>query len=175
MGHKDGGARERRPGKDLLDNHGVGAQCSDHVEESALQFGEAFGQLRRAARRKNAAFNQAEFAADGIDELIMGFGQRRKYQPGTSQPGTAADGGRLRVLAADTGDAWSIEVHESRLQPRRDTAEDERDAGCTLTGSASGIYLYLWNRADAARAGVTITGDPALLASWQASVRVRWS
>jgi hypothetical protein len=35
--------------------------------------------------------------------------------------------------------------------------------------------LFLWNRADAARAGVTIEGDPGLLASWQASVRVRWS
>ena len=27
----------------------------------------------------------------------------------------------------------------------------------------------------AKEAGVTVTGDPALLASWQASVRVRWS
>ena len=58
----------------------------------------------------------AEFAADGIDELIMGFGRRRKYQP---RP-PAAEGGRLRVLAADTGDAWSVEAHEGRLQPRRD-------------------------------------------------------
>jgi uncharacterized protein (TIGR03083 family) len=111
----------------------------------------------------------AAFAADGIDELIMGFGRRRKYQPGA-----AADGGRLRVLAADTGDAWSIEANEGHLQPRRDTADNSEGAGCTVTGPASGGYLYLWNRADAARAGVTVTGDPGLLASWQASVRVRW-
>jgi len=45
----------------------------------------------------------AEFAADGIDELIMGFGRRRKYQPAA---GTG--GGPLRVLTADTGDAWSV-------------------------------------------------------------------
>ena len=112
----------------------------------------------------------AEFAADGIDELIMGFGRRRKYQPPAG-----ADGGRLRVLAADTGDAWSVEAHEGRLQPRRDAGGDAADgAGCTVSGAASGVYLYLWNRLDAAQAGVTVTGDPALLASWQASVRVRW-
>src|SRR6266568_6079166 len=117
---------------------------------------------------------QAGFAADGIDELIMGFGRRRKYQPGST-----ADGARLRVLAADTGDAWSIEAHEGRLQPRRTDnpnsgPDDPEGAGCTVSGPASGVYLFLWNRADAAQADVTVAGDPALLASWQASVKVRW-
>jgi uncharacterized protein (TIGR03083 family) len=120
---------------------------------------------------------QAEFAADGIDELIMGFGRRRKYQP-ESDPKTA-EGWRLRVLAADTGGAWSVEAHEGRLQPRRTDSQDSgsddpEGAGCTVSGPASGVYLYLWNRADAGRAGVTVAGDPLLLASWQASVRVRW-
>jgi uncharacterized protein (TIGR03083 family) len=110
----------------------------------------------------------AEFAADGIDELIMGFGRRRKYQPPAG-----AEGGRLRVAATDTGDTWSVEAHEGRLQPRR--GPGAADAGCTVSGTASGLYLYLWNRLDAGRAGVTVTGDDALLASWQASVRVRWS
>jgi uncharacterized protein (TIGR03083 family) len=113
----------------------------------------------------------AEFAADGIDELIMGFGRRRKYQPAAG-----AEGGRLRVLAADTGQAWSIEAHEGRLQPRRDADDAAADAtGCTVSGAASGVYLYLWNRLDAVQADVTVTGDPGLLASWQASVRVRWN
>jgi uncharacterized protein (TIGR03083 family) len=113
----------------------------------------------------------AKFAADGIDELIMGFGRRRKYQP---TAGT--EGGRLRVLTADTGDAWSVEAHEGRLQPRRDAGDDAADgAGCTVSGAASGVYLYLWNRASAAQSGVTVTGDPGLLASWQSSVRVRWN
>ena len=43
-----------------------------------------------------------------------------------------------------------------------------------MSGPASGLYLFLWNRADAARAGVAITGDPGLLSAWQASVCVRW-
>jgi uncharacterized protein (TIGR03083 family) len=113
----------------------------------------------------------AEFAADGIDELIMGFGRRRKYQPAAG-----THGGPLRVLTADTDDAWSVEVHEGRLQPRRDAGDDAADGvGSAVSGPASGVYLYLWNRLDAGRAGVTVTGDDALLAAWQASVRVRWS
>jgi len=115
---------------------------------------------------------EAAFAADGIDELITGFGRRRKYQPG-SDPKTA-DGTRLRMLAADTGDAWLVEANEGRLQPRRGSDPGNAAAGCTVTGPASGLYLYLWNRADAARADVTVTGDPGLLSAWQASVRVRW-
>jgi uncharacterized protein (TIGR03083 family) len=111
----------------------------------------------------------ADFAADGIDELIMGFGQRRKYQPG------ADGGGRMCIVTTDTGDAWSIEAREGHLHPRRYTGADPaEDARCTLRGPASGIYLYLWNRADAAQADITVTGDPALLEAWQHSVRVRW-
>jgi uncharacterized protein (TIGR03083 family) len=110
------------------------------------------------------------FAADGVDELITGFGRRRKYQPES-----AAEGSRLRMIAADTGDAWVVEVREGRSQPRRDTGQGSDPAGCTVSGPASGLYLYLWNRAGAARAGVTVSGDPALLASWQASMRVRWA
>jgi uncharacterized protein (TIGR03083 family) len=111
------------------------------------------------------------FAADGIDELITGFGRRRKYQP-SADPKTAS-GTTLRVLAADTGDAWLVEPGEGRLQPRRDP-DGSQEAGCTVSGPASGLYLYLWNRADAARAGVTVTGDRGLLSAWQSSVRVRW-
>jgi uncharacterized protein (TIGR03083 family) len=121
----------------------------------------------------------ADFAADGIDELIMGFGRRAKYRPVTD-----AEGGRLLVLAADTGDAWSIDAHEGRMQPRRETGEADRAADqpsdgasaavCTVSGPASGVYLFLWHRADAARAGVTVTGNPGLLECWQSSVRVRW-
>ena len=117
----------------------------------------------------------ADFAADGIDELIMGFGRRAKYSPVTD-----ADGGRLRVVSADTGDAWSIDAHEGRMQPRRDNSGEDRAADgagakmCTVTGPASGVYLFLWHRADAARAGVAVTGNPGLLECWESSVRVRW-
>jgi uncharacterized protein (TIGR03083 family) len=141
-----------------------------------------------------------DFAADGIDELVMGFGQRRKYRP------SAEHVGGMHLRTTDTGHAWHVAADDGRIQARRaparpdpagpdpagpdpahpDTADpdpagpdpahpDTADpAGCTVAGPASGLYLYLWNRSDAPQAGVTITGDPGVLATWQSSVRVRW-
>jgi uncharacterized protein (TIGR03083 family) len=105
------------------------------------------------------------FAADGIDELIMGFGQRRKYRPSADHDGS------VLVQTTDTAHAWHIGTNDGRIQARRG---HDSPASCTVTGPASGVYLFLWNRADAAQAGVTIDGDPAFLGSWQSSVRVRW-
>ncbi len=108
----------------------------------------------------------AAFAADGVDELLLGFGRRRKYQP-------LADGsGRLLIQAADTGDEWCIEAADGRVQARR--GPDDADVDGLVSGPASGLYLFLWNRRDPAQAGVTITGDSSLLTTWQSAVRVRW-
>jgi uncharacterized protein (TIGR03083 family) len=112
-----------------------------------------------------------DFAADGIDELITGFGQRRKYRPSPDH-----DGG-MRVRATDTGQAWYVGAEGGRLQARRELpGSDPADpAACTVTGPASGIYLFLWNRSDAPAADVTISGDTRFLDLWQSSVRIRWS
>ena len=111
-----------------------------------------------------------EFAADGIDELIIGFGQRRKYRPSADQPGA------MRVRATDTGHAWYVGAEDGRLRARREDSGPDPAApiACTVTGVASGVYLFLWNRSDAAQAGVTISGDVGFLELWQSSVRVRW-
>jgi uncharacterized protein (TIGR03083 family) len=113
------------------------------------------------------------FAADGIDELIMGFGQRRKYQSAAGP----ADGG-LRVRATDTGDAWHLSAGEGRIQAHRGPGEPpgpaDGPADGIVSGPASGVYLFLWNRSGADEVGVTIEGDPSFLACWRSSVRVRW-
>jgi uncharacterized protein (TIGR03083 family) len=112
-----------------------------------------------------------EFAADGIDELITGFGQRRKYRPSAERAGS------MRVQTTDTGHAWYVGAEDGRLRARREENSDPDPAGpaaCTVAGSASGVYLFLWNRSHAARAGVTISGDAGFLELWQSSVRVRW-
>jgi uncharacterized protein (TIGR03083 family) len=112
-----------------------------------------------------------EFAADGIDELIMGFGQRRKYRP-------SADGdASMRVRTTDTGHAWHVGTEGGRLQARREDSgpDSASPAACAVTGPASGLYLFLWHRSDAAQARVTISGDVGFLDVWQSSVRVRWS
>ena len=113
---------------------------------------------------------EPDFAADGIDELIMGFGQRRKYRP------SAEHAGGMQVRATGTGHAWHIATEGGRLQASRehDAPAPTDPAACTVTGPASGLYLFLWNRSDAAEAGVTISGDTGFLDLWQSSVRVRW-
>jgi uncharacterized protein (TIGR03083 family) len=145
----------------------------------------------------------ADFAADGIDELIMGFGRRRKYQPkagghGTLQVLAGPDDGTGGLAGPDDGTgglagpddgtgglagpddgtggfagAWLADIRDGRIQPRRADGPPE-PADCTVSGPAPGLYLFLWNRADADRAGVTIAGDPAVLDLWRSGVRVRW-
>jgi uncharacterized protein (TIGR03083 family) len=120
------------------------------------------------------AFDPA-FAADGVDELIMGFAARRRYRPRADD----GDGGprSLAVRAQDAAGGWHVRLGDdgaavapvSRLDGRDDPAAD-----CTLHGPAAGLYAFLWNRSDAARAGLTITGPPHVLAGWTDSVRVRW-
>ena len=62
-----------------------------------------------------------------------------------------------------------------RVRARRETASTVAGiADPPVSGPASGLYLFLWNRSDAAQASVTISGDPGFLDSWQSSVRVRW-
>jgi len=117
----------------------------------------------------------ASFAADGIDELIMGFGRRRKYRSRAADDGALTGGeGVLRVLAAGTGATWRAEVRDGRIQAQPES-NPSASADCTVSGPASGVYLFLWNRANAAEADVTITGNPDVLALWQSGVRVSWA
>ena len=113
---------------------------------------------------------QPDFAADGIDELIMGFGQRRKYRPAAEYQGS------LDVRTADTGHAWHVAAEDGRIQARREPGGSDSGSSAqgSVAGPASGLYRFLWNRSDASQAGVTIAGDPGFLALWQSSVRVRW-
>jgi uncharacterized protein (TIGR03083 family) len=138
------------------------------------------------------AFDPA-FAADGVDELIMGFAARRRYRPRDG-----SGGGSLTVCAHDAERAWHIRLPTPRpvgpdipagthstantadTHGTADTAvsrldgRDDPPADCTLQGPAAGLYAFLWNRSDAARSGLTITGRPEVLAGWGANVRVRW-
>jgi uncharacterized protein (TIGR03083 family) len=113
----------------------------------------------------------ADFAADGIDELIIGFFGRAPQAP---DPGPRAG---LQVRTEDAGApaaAWLVGL----TADGRRAARVQRGAGpaaCTLTGPASGLYQLLWNRCDPAAAGVTVSGDARLARSWRDGMRVRWT
>jgi uncharacterized protein (TIGR03083 family) len=97
-----------------------------------------------------------ELAADGIDELLNGFFSRPKGRL-VADPPVA-----LAIRTADTGDAWTI-----RIEPdRRVVTPGAGDADCRVSGSASDLYLLLWNRRGRDR-GVTVEGDGGVLDLWR--------
>jgi uncharacterized protein (TIGR03083 family) len=120
----------------------------------------------------------AAFAADGIDELLVCFGSRGAVR------GPAR---RLLVRATDTGDEWLAEVGTG-ITARRvgggtggaggagrtDEANGVGGADCEAAGTASELYLLLWNRLPDG-GSITVSGDPGLLRSWQDQVQVRWA
>lgn len=91
------------------------------------------------------------FACDGIAELFEGFfprGYRKRLKSDT--PTTIA------VVAADADDAWLVRVGPEGATAERGTG----DADALVTGSASDLYLTLWNR----------RSDEA----WPPAVKVGW-
>jgi uncharacterized protein (TIGR03083 family) len=109
----------------------------------------------------------APFAADGIDELLVCFASRGEVR------GPAR---RLLVRATDTGDEWLAEVGAG-ITARRG-AGSGGSADCVVAGTASELYLLLWNRLPGGGLGtgsVTVSGDPEVLRSWQDQVKVRWA
>jgi uncharacterized protein (TIGR03083 family) len=113
-----------------------------------------------------AAFEPA-FAADGVDELLMGFlarGIRRRNSTGL--------GGSLAIHADDgtVGRAdWLIGGDPDAPGVSRGTGR----ADCDVTGAAAELYLMLWNRGPAHR--LEVTGDPTILAAFGRALQITWS
>jgi uncharacterized protein (TIGR03083 family) len=108
----------------------------------------------------------ADFAADGIDELIMGFFGRdaRGEMPGQRI---------LAVDAADAGTQWLIGLTPdgagvAAVQRGRGRAE------CTVTGPAAALYRLMWNRATVTGEGIAVGGDPDVLRLWRDGMHVTW-
>jgi uncharacterized protein (TIGR03083 family) len=102
-------------------------------------------------------------AADGIDELLYCF---------VSRPGgrLRADPARsVHVHATDQPGEWTIEIGAEGLTVSGTHAQ----ADCSVSGSASDLYLFLWNRRG--RDSLSIDGDAQLLDAWRRDVRIRWS
>jgi uncharacterized protein (TIGR03083 family) len=99
------------------------------------------------------------FALDGIDELLTGFAARRRSFRGVDRP-------RQLGLRPHGADAWLATLTPDGIRPTRQVGDPE----CLISGSASDLYLWLWNRP----ASVQVSGDQAVADLWRA-MRVRWS
>ncbi|MET8581399.1 maleylpyruvate isomerase family mycothiol-dependent enzyme [Streptomyces collinus] len=109
-----------------------------------------------SARGGTASPIPADFAADGIDELLRGFHARPRSRVRTERPRV------LRVRAVDAGaDAvWTVRLSTEPPVTSRDAAGD---AEAELTGPAERLYLALWNRGPVP----SVTGDPSLATLWR--------
>jgi len=117
----------------------------------------------------------AEFAADGIDELIMGFfGRDHLELSDDEQRAGSRRTVAVRAIDSGAGGDWLLELTEDGTR----AATVRRGGGvadCALAGPAEGLYLTLWNRAEPAAAGVTVSGDETVLGAWRGGMRVTWA
>lgn len=110
----------------------------------------------------------ADLGIDGIDELLMGFYGSRGGRLRCDDPCT------LGVQVTDGAQAegphsWTVTMTPSGASIVRGTSE----ADCTLRGSASDLYLALWNRR--ATGDLRVDGDPAVLDQWRQRATIRWT
>jgi len=106
---------------------------------------------------------EVEFAADGLDELIGGFMASRGGELHSDPPCS------LLVAPADVGLRWHITMLPDG---RRVSRDGDAPADCTVSGPASDLYLFLWNRRPV-RPPV-VTGDARVLELWRSGAQVRW-
>ena len=105
-------------------------------------------------------------AVDGIDEMLVGF-VPRKHTPFHLDPPRT-----LAVHATDAGSGWHLEISDGPAVTRRIDPGDPSVADCTVRGSASDVYLALWNRQGLEP--LEITGDADVFAAFRTSVRISW-
>ncbi|WP_326648201.1 MULTISPECIES: maleylpyruvate isomerase family mycothiol-dependent enzyme [unclassified Streptomyces] len=106
----------------------------------------------------------ADFALDGIDELLGAFHARSRSRVRTEEPRV------LRVRTIDTDEVWTVRL--SADAPRTERTE-EGPADCELSGTAEQLYLTLWNRLPLTT--VSVTGDAELARLWRELSAITWS
>lgn len=102
-----------------------------------------------------------EVALDGVDELVCGFVTRGKKPWDRPSP-------LIVTIAPDDSDRrWTLTIGE-RITTEPGSADD---ADATLSGTAAGLLLGLWNRGDE----ITVGGPPGVLGLWRERSRISWS
>lgn len=139
------------------------------AHETAIHRADA--QLAANPGHPPAAFPPA-LAADGIDELVTGFGGRN--------PGKLADSPATLVIRAGTGPdapAWTVVMGQPDARASRG-ADPAGTVGpgeryCEVSGPAPDLYLTLWNRRPPD--GLDVRGDANVLTTWLDRLHVRWA
>src|SRR3954462_1137017 len=105
------------------------------------------------------------FAVDGLDELLMGFFARQRGRL-LADPGLTLG---VRVTDAGESDAWTVRVGPQSREVDRGSGHGD----LVVSGKASDVYLFLWNRVGSDR--VELDGDERVLDIWREKARITWS
>jgi uncharacterized protein (TIGR03083 family) len=110
---------------------------------------------RSAATVVGGAELDTTVAADGVDEMVLGFsGRYRKLRH--DEPVT------LAVRATDADRAWWATIGPDALTTGRG---EPAAADATVTAKSGELLLWLWNRRGSD--GLEISGDPTVLEIWR--------
>lgn len=105
----------------------------------------------------------ADLASDGIDELLTAFITRPGRGPRSDEPVSMAvvpeDVEARWTVFFDSGSCTTVRAHEASTS--------------TVTGTASDLYAWLWNRPSPGV--VALDGAPTGPRRWQETMHVRWS
>ena len=101
----------------------------------------------------------ADFAQDGIGELLQGFAARKSNR---------IERAALLGLDPTDGPFWTISLGGERTVAETGA---RRECDARVSGTSSDIYLWLWNRPSEAKT----EGDDEITALWHDTVRVRWN
>jgi uncharacterized protein (TIGR03083 family) len=102
----------------------------------------------------------AEFAVDGIEEMLRGFYARRPNRL-VSEPQLS-----FALNAIDAGRSWTVTIGPDAVSVVDGQAPDG------VSGTAFDLYLLLWNRRGLE--GLEVQGDPAGLARWRDQAKIQW-
>ena len=103
-----------------------------------------------------AAPIDAALAADGIDELLVGF---------LNFAGDADLGGSMHLHATDAEAEWVVRRDDGKLVATPEHAK----ADVALRGTASDLLLFLWNRIPAA--SLDVVGNADVARAWKETVK----
>jgi uncharacterized protein (TIGR03083 family) len=105
----------------------------------------------------------ADFAADGLDELILGFAPGRFLRKDLTAVST------ITLEPLDVNQGWTLTIGPDAV-----TAVPEAQDGSDLTvlGNASDLYRWAWNRLGDDE--VSLVGDVTLADVWRRNFRVTW-
>ncbi len=121
----------------------------------------------QAAAGQEVSGFPTDFAVDGVDELLVSFVARPKGAPRSESPST------LAVLPVDATRRWVVTLSGDPVAPSvSDDGGDAPAADCTVSGTASELYQWLWNRRDTD--GLDVAGERSLVDLWRDGVRIRW-